>query len=153
MAAAEDSLSSRLKRVSFKGANGAQTREYGLHTLAAKDSRTAGVTDLIAIHGLNGHYEKTWTDEVSQYSWLRDAFSGQAGSTTSSKVSSMVRVLSFSYNSKIQFSKSTAEILDFSNQLLECILAERTTSEEQRRPIVFICHSLGGIIFKQVRCG
>ncbi|KAK2597342.1 hypothetical protein QQS21_006038 [Conoideocrella luteorostrata] len=116
--------------------------EYGLHTLVARDPLADGVTDIVAVHGLNGHYEKTWTEEVSQYNWLRDSFTGASETITA-------RVMSFAYNAKVQSSKSTADIFDFAAQLLECLLSQRETVIEQRRPIVFICHSLGGIVFKQ----
>lgn len=119
-------------------------REYGLHTLVARDPLTADVTDIVAVHGLNGHHEKTWTEELSQYNWLRDSFTGAQKSITA-------RVMSFAYNAKVQSSKSTADIFDFATQLLECLLAQRETEVEQSRPIVFICHSLGGIVFKQAR--
>ncbi|KAJ6438220.1 ankyrin repeat protein [Purpureocillium lavendulum] len=115
---------------------------YGLHTLVARDPLTADVVDIVAVHGLNGHYEKTWTDELSQYNWLRDVSSGP-------NKSFMTRVMSFAYNSKVLHSKSTADIFDFADQLLECLLVERQTDMEKSRPIVFICHSLGGIVFKQ----
>ncbi|CAM1509288.1 Fc.00g030270.m01.CDS01 [Cosmosporella sp. VM-42] len=123
-----------------------QGTEYGLHTLVDKDPLTAGVTDIVAIHGLNGHYEKSWTEELSHYNWLRDTFSGSSGSSSRSM---LARVMSFAYNSKVQYSKSTADILDFADQLLECLLAKRKSEMEQSRPIVFVCHSLGGIVFKQ----
>lgn len=59
------------------------------------------------------------------------------------------RVLSFSYNSTVKYSKSDANIYDFADQLLEGLYASRQSEEEQRRPVIFICHSLGGIVFKQ----
>lgn len=32
---------------------------YSLHTLVARDPLTAKVVNIVAVHGLNGHYEKT----------------------------------------------------------------------------------------------
>jgi hypothetical protein len=57
--------------------------------------------------------------------------------------------MSFSYNSVLQFSKSASDVYTFAYQLLEGLLAERNTDEEKQRPIVFICHSLGGLVFKR----
>ncbi|KAF4971464.1 hypothetical protein FSARC_1692 [Fusarium sarcochroum] len=47
------------------------------------------------------------------------------------------------------FSNSTSDLYDFSEQLLSGLHALRQSEKEQERPIVFICHSLGGIVFKQ----
>lgn len=99
----------------------------------------AGV-DIVAIHGLNGHYLTTWTDEKSGVNWLADILPNVAPAS---------RIMSFSYNSVLQFSKSASDVFTFAHQLLEGILAERNTDEEKQRPIVFICHSLGGLVFKR----
>lgn len=119
--------------------------EHGLHTVINKDSNDFNLADIIAIHGLNGHYKNTWTVEGADgvpINWLRDLLPKKLPNT---------RILSFSYNSRVQFSKSTSDILDFATQLLEQLLAVRRTQAEKARPIVFVCHSLGGIVFKQVR--
>lgn len=137
-------LSAKAKGLSAGDKAALARPEYGIHTLVARDPLAIGVTDIVAVHGLNGHYEKSWTEEVSQYNWLRDTFTSSVGTLTA-------RVMSFYYNAKVQYSKSTADIFDFADQLLECLLMERQTETEKSRPIVFICHSLGGIVFKQVR--
>lgn len=124
-----------------------ESSDHGLHTVLDKDALAPGITDIVAIHGLNGHYQKTWTDEESRYNWLWDVWKrdGWAGGSLVNKV----RVMSFSYNAKVKHSKSTADIFDFADQLLEGLLAKRDSDEEEIRPLVFICHSLGGIVFKQ----
>lgn len=33
--------------------------------------------DIVAVHGLGGHFEKTWTDNNSQKLWLRDFLPSQ----------------------------------------------------------------------------
>lgn len=118
---------------------------YGLHTFIDKDPEAENVVDIVAVHGLNGHYEKTWTATLrngTKVNWLRDLLPQQVRNT---------RIMSFSYESTVQFSKSTSDIFTFADQLLEYILASRQKTGEESRPIVFICHSLGGIVFKQVR--
>ncbi|KAI0840854.1 hypothetical protein F5Y06DRAFT_294126 [Hypoxylon sp. FL0890] len=114
--------------------------DYGLHTLVHKDPEAFEHVDIIAVHGLNGHYLKTWTDENTGVNWLKDIIP---------RVVPAARVMSFWYNSTLQFSKSTSDILDFAHQLLENIIAARKTIQESYRPIIFICHSLGGLVFKQ----
>lgn len=130
-----------VKRKNDKGSGEPEDQSeqgYGLHTVIPKDSLASETVDIIAIHGLNGHHETTWTDEKTGVNWLRDCMPIHNA-----------RVLSFSYNSSLQFSKSTSDIYVFADQLLAALLASRDTEEEKLRPIIFVCHSLGGIVFKQ----
>lgn len=53
-------------------ASGAVKPDYGLHTLAYKDPRSPLASRHCAVHGLNGHYLKTWTDEDRGVNWLKD---------------------------------------------------------------------------------
>jgi hypothetical protein len=118
--------------------------DHGLHILVDKDSEGQGIVDIVAIHGLNGHYENTWTakkGDGTPVNWLRDLLR---------KKIQNARIMSFSYNSRVQFSKSTSDIFVFADQLLEQLLAARSTPGEEVRPIAFVCHSLGGVVFKQV---
>lgn len=112
--------------------------DFGLHTLEPRDEETTEIVDIIAIHGLNGNYRTTWTDEEAGFNWLCDP-----------KTTRHARVMSFSYNSAVQFSKSVSDVYDFADQLLEGVLAVRASEYELQRPLIFICHSLGGIVFKQ----
>jgi predicted alpha/beta-fold hydrolase len=118
---------------------------FGMHVFVDKHANQSGVVDFVALHGLNGHYRKTWTatsaDNGTQVNWLKDLLPA---------VIPNARVMSFGYNSVVQFSKGTAGIADFAEQLLEGLMARRTSPAEKRRPVIFICHSLGGIVFKQV---
>lgn len=137
------SLTNRIFNTWTKGNVGKDDTEsfetsFGFHTLVPKDAEALNIVDMIAIHGLNGHWDKTWKDEKTEVNWLRDCV----------KIKS-ARIMSFSYNSAVQFSKSTSDISVFADQLLEGLLASRMSIEEQARPIVFICHSLGGLVCKQ----
>ena len=120
--------------------------EYGLHVLVDKHCDGLGLVDIVAIHGLNGHHERTWTAAAPAtgvaVNWLKDLLPIEVTSA---------RIMSFSYNSTVQFSKSTADISTYADQLLEHLLAARSKGSESSRPILFICHSLGGIVFKEVR--
>jgi hypothetical protein len=116
----------------------------GLFVLADKAGDEAGVVDIIAIHGLNGHYLNTWTAVSklgTECNWLKDLLPNQIPNA---------RIMSFGYNSAVQFSKSAASIGSFAEDLLEDIMSRRETTAEKARPIIFICHSLGGIVFKKV---
>ncbi|KAH8698147.1 hypothetical protein GQ44DRAFT_633220, partial [Phaeosphaeriaceae sp. PMI808] len=93
---------------------------------------------IIAIHGLGGHPQETWTEQGKI--WLRDFVPLKTPN---------VRTLTFGYNSTVAFGKSVSNIKDFALQLLDGlrIIRKKATT----RPLIFVCHSLGGIVFKKVR--
>jgi hypothetical protein len=59
--------------------------------------------------------------------------------------------MTYGYDSVVAFSKSSAEVDDFARDLLQRVNGVRKTAQEKSRPLLFLCHSLGGILFKQVR--
>jgi hypothetical protein len=115
----------------------------GMFILVDKKEDEEGCVDIIAVHGLNGHYWRTWTatsKSDKENNWLKDL---------PSKIPE-ARVMSYGYNSVVQFSKSIATIKEFADDLLEWLMSWRRSQVEKKRPIIFICHSPGGIVFKQV---
>ena len=117
--------------------------DYGIHILEDRNSNSLKVVDIVAIHGLNGHFEDTWTvkrRDGTSVNWLKDLLPEKIPNA---------RIMAFSYNSRIQFSKSTSDVYTFAEQLLEQLLAVRQDESESGRSIICICHSLGGIDFKQ----
>jgi hypothetical protein len=117
---------------------------FGLKVLVGQPAGRERCVDIIAIHGLNGHYEATWTDRTTGANWLKDP-------EFIRKDIPNARIQSFGYNSISYFSTSNANVRDFASELLASIKSSRRNPAEKKRPIVFICHSLGGIVFKQVR--
>jgi hypothetical protein len=99
------------------------------------------VISIIAIHGLNTtntrlHAEATWTSNDKL--WLRDFLPSSLPNA---------RILLFGYNANIAFETSTAGVLEQAKNLLNLIKLARINNTD--RPIVFIAHSLGGIIVKR----
>ncbi|KAM0255136.1 hypothetical protein ACHAQJ_006059 [Trichoderma viride] len=115
---------------------------YGLKELVSQPPERRDAVDIIAIHGLNGHPEKTWTDMTTKANWLCDI-------DCLPKDVPNARILSFGYNSASYFSRADADVQDFASELLAAIKARRRSNAEKHRPIMFICHSLGGLVFKQ----
>ena len=78
--------------------------------------------------------------------------------------------MTFGYNANVTFGNTTADIRDYAKDLLSCLRDKREDDgvdkdymrimdelkaeqsiQEMQRPIIFIAHSLGGIVVKQVR--
>ncbi len=97
---------------------------------------------IVAVHGLRGHYRSTWTDEATPICWLEHP------QFLPSHVPN-ARVMSYYYDAKI-LSKSVADIKDVARGLIAQLRAKRVSAEEKTRPIIFIAHSLGGLVVKKV---
>ncbi|KAI2633761.1 hypothetical protein GGS26DRAFT_554645 [Hypomontagnella submonticulosa] len=97
--------------------------------------------DIVVVHGLNpvdkqSHAEATWTS--GDKLWLRDFLPKRAPNA---------RILLFGYNSNVAFQTATAGVREQAENLLNRLKEARTT--EPNRPLMFICHSLGGLIVKR----
>ncbi|QKX60478.1 uncharacterized protein TRUGW13939_07623 [Talaromyces rugulosus] len=96
--------------------------------------------DIVAVHGLNSmntefHAESTWMAEGKL--WLKDFLPFKLPNA---------RVLLFGYNSNVAFETSIAGVREQAVNLLNRLASKREDAEE--RPIIFVAHSLGGIIVK-----
>ena len=121
-----------------------ETKHLGLIVLSDELSGDQGsvegpfFVDIVAIHGLNGDAHNTWTHQKSRNLWLRDQLPRDLPGA---------RIYTYGYPSHLLFSKSRAQIRDYASKLLSCLSTARVGQE--RRPIIFIAHSLGGIVCKQ----
>jgi hypothetical protein len=82
------------------------------------------------------HAEATWTS--GDKLWLKDFLPSQLPNA---------QILLFGYNSNVAFETSMAGIREQAASLLGRLVSKREDIEE--RPIIFVAHSLGGIIVKQ----
>ncbi|KAI1390113.1 uncharacterized protein F4822DRAFT_224746 [Hypoxylon trugodes] len=97
--------------------------------------------DIVAVHGLNpldkqAHAEATWTTESKL--WLRDFLPTQAPDA---------RILLFGYNSNVVFQTAASGVREQAENLLSQL--DELRRGDPHRPLIFICHSLGGIIVKR----
>lgn len=111
-----------------------------LHPHSAFARRGRLTVDIVAVHGLGGDALKTWTDAKTKKLWLHDFLPADIEGT---------RVMSFRYNADAAFGNTTANVSDCASDLLGSLAAHRQDVDETARPIVFIAHSLGGIVVKQ----
>ena len=58
--------------------------------------------------------------------------------------------MSYGYDSGIAFSKSVSDIDDEAAKLLDRLSGERQSDGQKTKPVVFVAHSLGGIVVKKV---
>ncbi|KAH6613521.1 hypothetical protein F5144DRAFT_406716 [Chaetomium tenue] len=102
--------------------------------------------DIIAISGLGGHTFGSFKQRGGEHMWLRDALprgiTGEDGDTP------CARAMVYGYDSMLQGSQSTQNIEDLAISLNNSLL-QLTNLSATPKPIVFIAHSLGGLIVKQ----
>ena len=96
---------------------------------------------IVLVHGINGHRVDTWKAN-NGIVWPRDLLPN---------VFPNIRVMTFGYHGTYNDAMSIARTNDHGLSLLNCLMDERNTAQEAKRPIIFIGHDLGGIIIKQVR--
>ena len=96
----------------------------------------------MAIHGLQGHRITTWTDKASGKFWLKDpAFLPSTAPNA--------RIFTFGYDTQLLSGITNNSMEGTAMTLLRQLHHER--AEESRKvPILFICHSLGGLVLKQM---
>ncbi|CAG7850806.1 SubName: Full=Related to kinesin light chain {ECO:0000313/EMBL:CCA74635.1} [Serendipita indica DSM 11827] len=99
---------------------------------------TDPVVDIVAIHGLDGHREKTWTTDDGIL-WLRDLLPSNLPNA---------RILSYGYDADTQSKEcvSTQTMRRHAEGLAQALSRQRTHAP--RRPIIFVAHNIGGIILK-----
>jgi len=62
-----------------------------------------------------------------------------------------IRVLSYEYSGTYNDTTSIASSNDHGLKILQCLIDFRNEESAEERPIIFVGHSLGGIIIKQVK--
>ncbi|KAH6887730.1 hypothetical protein B0T10DRAFT_607608 [Thelonectria olida] len=104
--------------------------------------------DIVAVHGLHpfgsgSNSFSTWTARQGEErrNWLSHA-------EFLPKELPTARIMIFSYNSNAVFQASRAVITDHSRNLLER-LRQKRSNNAPNRPLMFICHSLGGLLVKE----
>ncbi|KAE9364277.1 hypothetical protein N431DRAFT_355121, partial [Stipitochalara longipes BDJ] len=95
---------------------------------------------LVFVHGLRGDPIESW--KAGNTVWLRDLLPQSLPN---------IRIMTYGYDADvINFFSNTSKssIFQHSINLLEDLQLERDTPEEKRRPIIFVGHSLGGLVVK-----
>ena len=103
-------------------------------------SCTDASVDICFVHGLTGNREDTWTAK-GQVSWP---------STLLPSILPKARILTYGYDAYVLRKSVTSSnrLIDHSTNLLNDLAAERASSDALSRPIIFVAHSLGGLVCK-----
>jgi hypothetical protein len=101
----------------------------------------------VFVHGLNGDPKTTWTHGNGVF-WpeklLPDAVKR-----------AQARILTYGYNANVYaFSKGTSASSDYLHQhaqtMVQSLVTDRYNADAEERPIIFVAHSLGGVLVKRV---
>ena len=107
---------------------------------------------MVAVHGLGGDSFSTWTafsnvNPKEHKLWLRDFLPKE-------KYFSQTRIMTFGYDGRAWFTakdkSSSKRTFVFAGDLLVALQNNRVLTGALGRPIMFIGHSLGGIVVKKV---
>lgn len=102
--------------------------------------------DIVAVHGLNGHRINTWrcSDLGNGTSWLNNK------EMLPSRIPK-ARIMTFGYGagdtSEVQV---ISRVRELALELLQSLHEKR--EDQSTVPLIFICHSLGGLVVKELLC-
>lgn len=98
------------------------------------------IVDIIFVHGLTGDRERTWK--------IKNAVAPWPQTLLPSKVHN-ARILTFGYDAYVsnwQGMVSKNRIGNHSMNLLAAVATYREDDDTNDRPVIFVCHSLGGLV-------
>lgn len=96
--------------------------------------------DILFVHGLTGNRESTWTDTESNIFWP-EAFL--------KKDIPQARILTFGYDADFAHflaATNTNRIGEHANNMANELAQLREETDSAERPILFVAHSLGGLV-------
>ncbi|KAL8349695.1 hypothetical protein RB598_005185 [Gaeumannomyces tritici] len=102
--------------------------------------RPDALVDICFVHGLTGDRESTWTAEGHDEPWPKTLLPPPL----------KARILTYGYDAYV-IRKSVASsnrLIDHATNLLHDLAGERA-GDTKRRPLIFVAHSLGGLVCKR----
>ncbi|KAE9364446.1 hypothetical protein N431DRAFT_563751 [Stipitochalara longipes BDJ] len=116
----------------------------GITVLHSPTTERGSEIDICAVHGLQGNAFDAWEagSEKRSSMWLRDML-------PNTPPFNRARIMTFGYSSQLRDRNNISEIGDWADYLLLLVGGVRRTLNERKRPIIFVCHSLGGIVARE----
>ncbi|KAG5818438.1 hypothetical protein H9Q74_007409 [Fusarium xylarioides] len=97
--------------------------------------------DICAVHGQDGNAMDTWTAGNGKM-WLRDLLPEHENFKNS-------RIMTFGYDSDLTDKITVMGLNDWAATLLRSLDEVRTGETEKTRPLLVVCHSLGGLVVRK----
>lgn len=120
--------------------NGLYMVSDGQLTKKANILDTSYEVNIIAIHGLGGHAYDTWTDQKTKTFWLKDILPDDIPGA---------RIFTYGFPSHGAWSGSLGTLSDYATTMNAHISSMRHREQGKPRKIIFVAHSLGGIVLKR----
>ncbi|KAL8995566.1 MAG: hypothetical protein Q9188_006778 [Gyalolechia gomerana] len=117
---------------------------YGL-TEVSSPSDVKPTIDVVFVHGLNGDPHNTWTSETSKVFW-------PSQNLPRVLIEEKPRVLVYGYDADVTSftdGASKDQIHNHAEQLIAALQSNRRIRKATERPIVWVAHSLGGLVVKR----
>ncbi|KAH0608276.1 uncharacterized protein H6S33_002328 [Morchella sextelata] len=100
------------------------------------------IVDIVAVTGLAGHAYGSWKSRKTQKMWLQDFLPIEPDIRR-------VRIMTYGYNTKLIENTVDDGMVDYRRHFIQQLTNSRDSPEKKSRPIIFIGHSLGGILIAQ----
>ncbi|KAF2100842.1 hypothetical protein NA57DRAFT_36754 [Rhizodiscina lignyota] len=110
---------------------------------AEVSTRQDDLVDIVAVHSLNEDSVEAWTDDATGINWLQDLLPKQL---------KIARILTYGYDASYETffgAHAASNIQRIAHSFLQQLQADRRLEKAQKRPIIFICHGLGGVLVKK----
>ena len=96
--------------------------------------------DIVAVTGLGGHALGSFHSADGVSVWLRDF---------APKDIPRARFVTYGYDTAVIASDNNQGVRELARTLLDGLAIFRQRTQTQQRPLLFVCHSLGGVVLKE----
>ncbi|KAH6957547.1 ankyrin repeat-containing domain protein [Ilyonectria sp. MPI-CAGE-AT-0026] len=117
-----------------------KTFPSGIKLLHSPENPAEAIVDIVFIHGLTGDREKTWIATDASEPWPKTLLPSKLPTA---------RVLTFGYDAYVVDWKDVVSQNRIGNHawnLLTSLASYREDDDTNERPVIFVCHSLGGLV-------